>query len=120
MNVTSLRVNIRDLLRPHTWSPPTDVYETDEHIVVRIEIAGLDEDAFTVVINGRYLQVRGVRLDTPERRAYHQMEIRFGEFACEVELPHPVVAEETQAIYLNGILNIWLPKVLPHTIPIEG
>ncbi|MCI0520765.1 MAG: Hsp20/alpha crystallin family protein [Chloroflexi bacterium] len=120
MTITSLRINLKELLRPHVWAPPTDVYETEDHLVVRIEIAGMEEDDFTIVVNGRSLLVRGVRLEAPERRAYHQMEIRFGEFISEVELPYNVVAEAAQAAYTHGILNIWLPKISPRTIPIEG
>ena len=39
----------------HTWRPPTDVYETDENVVVRVEIAGMKETDFSVALTDRML-----------------------------------------------------------------
>ena len=80
-------------MRPHVWRPPTDVYETEEAIVVRVEIAGMREQDFTVALDDRTLTIRGVRSDPTERRAFYQMEIPFGEFSTEVELPVPIVTK---------------------------
>ena len=98
-------------MRSPAWRPPTDVYETEDAVIVRVEIAGMHETDFSIVLDGRYLSIRGVRQDIPERRAYHQMEILFGEFSVDVEMPVAVDAENVQAIYQNGFLKIMLPKV---------
>lgn len=107
------------LSRPHVWQPPTDVYETEDVLVVRVEIAGMHESDFTVSIEDRLLSVRGIRPDTSERRAYHQMEILFGEFAIEVELPYAIVPEKIEAVYKDGFLRIVLPKARPQQIRVE-
>jgi len=39
-----LPVRVRVAFRTHVWRPPTDVYETEVSIVVRIEIAGMQEE----------------------------------------------------------------------------
>jgi HSP20 family protein len=98
-------------MRSPAWRPPTDVFETEDLVIVRVEIAGMHETDFSIVLDGRYLSIRGVRQDVPERRAYHQMEIRFGEFVVDVEMPASVDAENVNAIYQNGFLKIILPKV---------
>jgi len=105
--------------RPPAWRPPTDVYETEDAFVVRVEVAGIREDDFSIHLDGRLLTVRGVRTDTTERRAYHQMEIPFGEFMLEVELTAPVSTDEVEAVYRDGFLRIHLLKSRPHTIIIE-
>ncbi len=106
-------------VRSHIWRPPTDVFETDEVVIVRVEIAGMKESDFQIILDGRVLSIRGVRSDTSERRAYHQMEIRFGEFSTEVELPSEVIAQNAEATYSNGFLRIVLPKIQPKKIHIE-
>ena len=111
--------NIRVSLRQHAWRPPTDVFETEDLYVVRVEIAGMEEADFSIILDGRYLSTHGVRNDTPERRAYHQMEIRFGEFSSEVELPGPVSVKDIEAVYNNGFLHIRLRKTRPVKINIE-
>ena len=106
-------------VRSHAWRPPTDVFEVEEAIVVRVEIAGMEEDDFQIELDGRYLSIKGIRPDPSERRAYHQMEIRVGEFSIEVELPSAVVANEVEAVYNNGFLRVVLPKARPQQILID-
>ncbi len=111
--------HIRLSLRQHAWRPPTDVFETEDEYVVRVEIAGMEDADFSIILDGRYLSIHGARSDIPERRAYHQMEIRFGEFSSEVELPGPVSVKDIAAVYDNGFLQIRFRKTRPVKIEIE-
>lgn len=104
-------VHLHLTMRSPAWRPPTDVYEIDDAVIVRVEIAGMHETDFSIILDGRYLSIRGVRQDVTERRAYHQMEIRFGEFNVDVEMPAAIDVENVQATYQNGFLKIILPKV---------
>jgi HSP20 family protein len=105
--------------RGHAWRPPTDVYETDDSIVVRVEIAGMGEADFNISLEGRILAIRGIRTDAPEKRAYHQMEIRYGEFIIEVELPNKVNTDAIEASYKDGLLRVVLPKTRPFHVKVE-
>jgi len=105
-------------MRTPAWRPPTDVYETEDKLIVRVEIPGMREDDFTIELNGRILSIRGVRQDLSERRAYHQMEIRFGEFIIEIELPFHIEVNQVEAVYNNGFLRVILPKARPRQISI--
>jgi len=105
-------------VRPNAWSPPTDVYETEEGFIVKVEIAGLREEDFEVAIEDNILRVSGNRPDLSERRAYHQMEIRFGKFEIAVELPSPFDVERSTAVYRDGFLVISLPKQEPREIKV--
>jgi HSP20 family protein len=109
----------RNGIRPHIWRPPTDVYETETTIVVRVEIAGMREEDFSISLANRLLLIRGVRSDLLERRAYHQMEIAFGEFSTEVELPGPVLTEAVVAEYTDGFLRLEFPRELPKKIEVK-
>lgn len=92
------------------WNPPTDLYETEDNFVVRVEIAGLRDQNFAVTLDHNFLVIAGSRPDILERRAYHQMEIRFGEFSAVVALPGQVDSENTAAEYSDGFLVVTLPK----------
>ena len=70
----------------NAWRPPTDVYETDEAVVVRAEVAGMKEADFSVSLTDRILVITGVRHDPSPKVVYHQMEVRYGEFRTEVYL----------------------------------
>jgi HSP20 family protein len=119
-NMTSENCRWRITTRQHGWRPPTDMFETEEAVIVRVEIAGMSEGEFTILLEEQVLTVRGVRPDSGERRAYHQMEIAFGEFSTEVEIPYPINAQEIEAIYQDGFLRIVLPKARPYQVRIES
>jgi HSP20 family protein len=101
-------------VRSNVWSPPTDVYETEEAYVACVEIAGMREDDFEVMVENNTLLISGSRPDYTERRAYQQMEIRFGKFSTAVNLPGPVDIEQARAEYKDGFLTVIIPKATPN------
>ena len=105
-------------VRTGVWSPPTDVYETEKDYVVRVEIAGMREEDFEIAVDGNFLMISGSRPDIPERRAYQQMEIRFGKFETVVGLPGPIDLDASRADYVEGFLTVTLPKKKPNEINI--
>ena len=107
-------------LHSYSWSPPTDVYETDASFVIRMEVAGMREADFTIDVENNFLVIGGVRMESTERRAYHQMEIRFGEFSTSVEVPAGADVSKAEAEYEDGFLNVVLPKIRPTTLNIKG
>ncbi len=104
----------------YEWSPPTDVYETDVSFVVRVEVAGLNASDFRINAEDNFLVISGIRAEPPERRLYHQMEIRFGEFSTAIELPPGVDVTKADADYSDGFLNVLLPKIKPTNVNIKG
>ncbi len=108
-------------LRSSVWSPPADVYETEEAYFVRVEIPGMKGQDFLISVEKDFLVVSGDRPDAAgsSRRAYHQMEIRNGRFVVAVALPGAVDIEEAEAEYEDGFLTITLPKAAPNHIPVQ-
>lgn len=103
----------------HAWRPPTDVLETENAYIVIVEIAGMRGADFHVTYDGHILLVRGVRHDSNERMAYHQMEIDYGEFITEIHIHIPIDETKIDASYSDGFLRIHLPKARPKKIEIE-
>ena len=99
-------------VRSHVWSPPTDEYETAEAYVVLVEIAGMRDEDFEVSLDNDTLLISGSRPDLLDRRAYQQMEIRFGKFSTAVQIPGLVNIEQARAEYQDGFLTVILPKVI--------
>ena len=111
-------VNVKMSVHPHAWHPPTDVFETEEEFIVRIEIAGMQEDDFTVSLDGSKVSVMGKRLLKNRKCAYHRMEIPYGEFRTSVDLPGEINSSEASADYENGFLTIHAPKQKPKNVRI--
>ncbi|MBI5300642.1 MAG: Hsp20/alpha crystallin family protein [Chloroflexi bacterium] len=96
--------------RPREWRPATDVYETDEAVIVKMEIAGMDAADFTISFTDHTLTVEGARLDRESKLGYHLLEIPYGEFRVPVYLPGTFAEDRIDARYENGFLYITLPK----------
>ena len=106
--------------RPRTWRPPTDVYETDEAVIVKVEIAGMNPEDIQISFVDRVLTVRGSRRDTDAKLSYHCLEIPYGEFDSEVVLPGLYDEDAIEARYESGFLRIVLPKLKrEHHVPVQ-
>lgn len=106
--------------RPRTWRPPTDVYETDDAVIVKIEIAGMNPEDIQISYVDRVLTVHGNRQDTDAKLSYHCLEVPYGEFDSEVVLPGTYDEDAIEAKYENGFLRIVLPKLKQeHRVPIR-
>lgn len=95
------------------WAPATDVYETAGHYVILMEIAGVDPGRIEVTLEGSRLRVRGERREPAPAEAkalLHLMEIDYGPFEREIELPEPPDAERIEAHYENGFLRLRVPR----------
>lgn len=100
------------------WRPHLEVYETSNSLVVRAELAGIDEETLDVSVEEHLLRVRGVRRReaSEERRVYHQMDISYGPFAAEVFIPFAISPDAVEATHEAGVLQIILPKVPPRRV----
>jgi HSP20 family protein len=95
-----------------TWHPPTDVYETEEAIVVKMAISGVRSEDVSVTITGNTLTISGKRLDPSNHKklCFYLMEIRYGYFERSVVLPKNIDASKIEASYKDGFLEITVPK----------
>ena len=94
------------------WKPLTDVFETDDEIVIVMDIAGITTQDIKLSLIKNLLIIRGIRREQigDRKRHFHKMEIDFGPFERRIEMPAPVDPDMTSARYLHGFLEIHLPK----------
>lgn len=92
------------------WSPPTNLFETDQVYIVRVEIAGLREGDFNIQMEQDILTIRGTRTDLSGRGSYHQLEVRYGAFHIQMYFPGPINSALTVAEYEDGFLTVTIPK----------
>ena len=97
------------------WTPLTDVVECAEGLLVRMELAGVEEQRLRVRLEGGALVVEGER-PGPCQAARHaglrfrQMELEYGPFRRVVPLPFPVAGARAEAQLERGVLEIFLPR----------
>jgi HSP20 family protein len=107
------------------WSPPLDMAETDDAVVVNVEIPGIDPKDLDISVAGDVLTIRGEKRDEKETKGhnYHRVERRYGAFTRSLTLPAPVDAQAVEAKARAGVLEIRLPKqagARPRRVEIKG
>jgi HSP20 family protein len=108
-----------------TWEPPVDIYETDDALVLEVELPGVSTDAVSVELDEHILRLSGERTRQPAVTGgqYRREEGRYGAFQRAFRLPTSVDQAKVQATYKNGVLALRLPKreaARPKAIPITG
>jgi HSP20 family protein len=95
------------------WRPPTDVFETTDHVVVKMEVAGVRKEDLDVTFEEHCLRIRGRREErgTGKKVAVSQMEVEYGVFERNISILHPVDADRIEASYGDGFLLIRIPKL---------
>jgi HSP20 family molecular chaperone IbpA len=113
-----------------TWTPNVNLYEIDTAYLVCVDLAGVDKEKIDILVSDQKLTLRGTRLvptpansnlaSVPQHQddahaagaklRVHVMEIDYGPFCREVDLPADVAHEHIVAAHNNGLLWIELPK----------
>jgi HSP20 family protein len=101
----------RDSSAKARWVPNTDVYATDNGLVVKVELAGMRSDHLEITVEGNRLRISGNRPDgcRAPKCSFLVMEINYGPFESELELPPGYDLGQAKAAYLNGFLRIDVP-----------
>lgn len=108
-----------------TWEPAVDIYETDDALVLEVELPGVSREAISVELHEHTLRLSGERTREPAVKAgqYRRAEGRYGAFQRVFRLPTIVDQGKVQATHKNGVLALRLPKrdaARPQGVPITG
>jgi len=93
------------------WVPNTDVYSTENGLVIKVELAGMRSDNLEITVEGNRLRISGTRPDgcRAPKCSFLVMEINYGPFESLLELPPGYDLSQAKAAYLNGFLRIDVP-----------
>lgn len=95
-----------------TWLPSVDISETENEIVLRAEVPGINPDDIDITVSGDRLIISGEKSEEREEKEehYYHCERRFGSFERSIELPSTADLEKVSADHANGVLTIHVPK----------
>jgi HSP20 family protein len=95
-----------------TWTPPVDIVETSDRIVLKAELPGFKQDQVELTTENGMLTLRGERKfenETNEEN-YHRIERSYGTFVRSFALPSSVDTAKIQARFAEGVLTVEMPK----------
>ncbi len=99
--------------RQESWLPAVDVFDTKDAVVLKAELAGMKPDDIEIKVEDNVLTIKGERKfeEKVDSERYYRVERRFGSFQRSLALPAGVKADDIQAHYEDGILEVRVPKV---------
>lgn len=98
---------------PATWAPVVDIYETSGQVVLKAELPGLKREDIDIQLHDNILTLKGERKwekDLQEEHC-HLRECAYGTFQRSFTLPAAIRQEGIEAVFRDGVLEIFLPKV---------
>jgi HSP20 family protein len=93
------------------WSPAIDVSQKDGKLYVQAELPGMTPEDVKVEVNNDALVIQGERKSTSETNegGVRRTERQYGSFYRSIPLPEGANADQAQAKFNNGILEITIP-----------
>ena len=93
------------------WTPNTDIYVTENGLVIKAELAGMKSDSLEITVEGQRLRINGIRPDCcrSPHCSFLVMEISYGPFESVLDLPAGYDLSQAKAIYVNGFLRVDVP-----------
>lgn len=94
------------------WSPSMDISETEDKLLVRAELPGIDVKDLDLSISGGLLVIKGEKKREEEEKDEHHYctERHYGSFQRTIELPTSVQGDKVEATFNKRILKVTLPK----------
>lgn len=97
---------------------PIDIEESDDEVIVRVDLPGVDEQDLVVSCDGIDLTVRGERKPRELGHVYHRERL-FGPFERTLTFKHAVDQARMHATYRAGVLEIRLPRAMARAAAVK-
>jgi HSP20 family protein len=94
------------------WIPAMDLVETDDALVLKADLPGLDREDVEIEVKDNLLTVSGERKAEHEEKGegFYRVERAFGRFSRSLDLPQGIDASEVSADFHQGVLEVRIPK----------
>jgi len=92
--------------------PVVNMEETNDDYQISIELPGMKKDEVKLTFHDGTLSISGEKKAGEEVKdgKYHRFERRYGKFCRNIDIPSNIVSDKISAEYLDGVLNVTLPK----------
>jgi HSP20 family protein len=96
----------------YSFVPRVDILEEEKSFEIHVAVPGMIKEDFKIDLNDNILTISGERKNSREKKEnnFHSTEIQYGTFSRSFTLPENVDANGISAKYVNGILELSIPK----------
>jgi HSP20 family protein len=98
-------------LASSAWSPQIETFRRGDELVIRADVPGVRKEDLQIEVDDGVLTLSGERRSENEenRDGYYRSERSYGQFQRSIPLPEGVDADQCQASFTDGVLEVTLP-----------
>ncbi|MBN2345516.1 MAG: Hsp20/alpha crystallin family protein [Candidatus Aminicenantes bacterium] len=103
----------KSAISPSVWRPMTDIFESKDAYVFKVELPGFRREDIKVEFTGETLTLRGERKQEEETKNEncHRLERSYGFFERSFTIPKNIDAKKINAELKDGVLVLTVPKL---------
>jgi len=96
----------------YSFVPRVDIAENEKAYEIHVALPGMNKEDFNIDLKDNYLTISGERKFKEEKKDknFYSIETQYGTFSRSFSLPENVDASKITASYVNGILEVTVPK----------
>jgi len=94
------------------WYPPTDIIETKDNYVLKLEVPGMKKEDVNIELKANVLTIKGERKEEKEIKEenYHRIESFSGTFSRSFTMPDNIDSQNVFASMKDGVLELKIAK----------
>ncbi len=96
--------------RSALFSPPVDIYENDQEILLVADVPGVTEDGLSITLEKNELTLHAKRDAREEPGSLLARDHRPGDYFRSFMVPQGIDQEKVEADLREGVLSVHLPK----------
>src|SRR6266498_584360 len=101
--------------------PFLDMYETDDSLVLEMDVPGINPDEILIKVYDDIIMVEGIKRERHEGKSFKYlcMERSFESFRRMIRIPVPIDSLAAKASYNDGVITVIFPKKKSKVIKIR-
>jgi len=105
----------------HPYVPQVRVFDRRDGLHVMADLPGIEESSVEVVFEGRFLKIRGVKIDSKEhkRRKYRRVVKVYRNLERSIPMDSDADRDHAVATLRNAVLSVHVPVLAPAS-PVSG
>lgn len=112
--IDDIRYDIEKSIVDYTFVPGKDIIETDESIIVHVDLPGINKEDIDLRVTESKLKVKAdfdIEREIPHGSYITLHDRKKGVMRRTVRFPKKVQADEAEATFKNGVLTVEAPKL---------
>ncbi len=112
--IDTIKTDLEKSVVDYTFVPGKDIIETDEDVIVHVDLPGIKKEDIELRITETKLKVKAafdIELEVEQGKYITLHDRKSGVMRRTVRFPKKIIADEAEATFEHGVLTVEAPKL---------